>query len=124
MRAQFFNPIALVIFLTFIFESRAQTVSPEQCAASVHAILARGEGPGDDLNVLVSVQDLILQEIPGSTSIGLPYDHGNSNKQLAVYSGTLLMQQYIRDYVASCPNAKIALLGYSMVPNPKDCQRS
>jgi acetylxylan esterase len=120
MRAQSLIFSTLVIWLAFIVKSHAQTVSPQQCATSVHAILARGEGPGDDLNVLVTVQDLILKQIPGATSIGLPYDHGNSNKELAVYSGTLLMQQYIRDYVASCPNAKIALLGYSMVCDTKD----
>ncbi|KAH8699209.1 putative acetylxylan esterase precursor [Talaromyces proteolyticus] len=92
----------------------AQTVSSNDCASSVHVLLARGEGTGDDLNVLSTVQGLVLQQIPGSTVLGLPYDHGNSDKEAAAYNGSLLFQQYVQQYAASCPNSKIALLGYSL----------
>lgn len=95
--------------------THAQTVPPEQCATGVHAILARGQGPGDHLNVMVSIQKLILQLIPGSSSIALPYRHGDNNHRAAASSGALLMQQYIREYVASCPKSKIFLMGYSLV---------
>jgi acetylxylan esterase len=107
---------SLVISLFALRLSHAQTVSTEQCATSVHAVLARGQGAGDDLDVMVTIQDLILQQIPGSTSQALPYGHGGSDIFLAVHDGALLLQQYVRDYVASCgPEAKIALVGYSMV---------
>lgn len=85
------------------------------CATGIHVILARGQGAGDHLNELVSIRDLILERIPGSTSVALPYDHGSANKFLAVHDGALLMQKYIRDYVSSCPDSKIAVFGYSLV---------
>jgi hypothetical protein len=93
----------------------SQTVPPERCATGVHAILARGQGPGDHLNVMVSIQNLILQLIPGSSSIALPYKHGLDDHRAAAADGALMMQQYVREYVASCPKSKIFLMGYSLV---------
>lgn len=90
----------------------AQTT--QQCALSVHAIVVRGAGPGDHLQVLSSVRDLIQQKIPGSTVVALPYRHEDEDVE-CVRDGALLMQQYVRDYVASCPDAKIVLFGYSLV---------
>jgi hypothetical protein len=106
--------IALVSSLLFQ-QTHAQTVAKKDCATGVHAILARGSGQGNDLNVLVKLKEAILEQIPGSTVLGLPYGHGNPNKFEAVYNGALLLQRYIEDYVASCPDTKIALLGYSLV---------
>ncbi|CAL5871695.1 uncharacterized protein PFLUO_LOCUS5948 [Penicillium psychrofluorescens] len=105
--------IALVLLLLFQ-QTHAQTVAKGDCATGVHAILARGSGQGNDLNVLVKLKQAILEQIPGSTVLGLPYGHGNSDKFEAVYNGALLLQRYIEDYVASCPDTKIALLGYSL----------
>jgi hypothetical protein len=93
----------------------SQTVPPERCATGVHAILARGQGPGDHLNVMVSIQNLILQLIPGSSSVALPYKHGLDDHRIAAADGALMMQQYVREYVASCPKSKIFLMGYSLV---------
>lgn len=98
-----------------LIETHAQTVPPEQCATGVHAILVRGQGPGDHLNVMVSIQNLILQLIPGSSSVALPYNHGLDDHRAAAASGALMMQQYIREYVASCPKSKVFLMGYSLV---------
>jgi Cutinase. len=93
----------------------SQVVSPERCATGIHAILARGQGPGDHLNVMVSIQNLILQLIPGSSSVALPYKHGSEDHRVAAEDGALMMQQYVREYVASCPHSKIFLMGYSLV---------
>jgi acetylxylan esterase len=105
----------LRVLATFIAPSIAQTVSSTNCASSVHLLLLRGEGTGDDLNVLDTIQNLVLEQIPGSTSLGLPYQHGNSDKQFAAYNGSMLLQQYIAEYATSCPDSKIAILGYSLV---------
>lgn len=105
----------LVLALSIFQPSHAQVVPPEDCATGVHAILARGQGPGDHLNVLVTIQNLILQLIPGSSSVALPYKHGDDDHRVAAANGALLMQQYIRDYVAICPKSKIFLMGYSLV---------
>ena len=65
--------------------------------------------------MLVTMQNLVLQLIPGSSSVALPYDHGGSDHRAVAADGALMMQQYIRDYVESCPKSKIFLLGYSLV---------
>ncbi|KAJ6116006.1 hypothetical protein N7523_006423 [Penicillium sp. IBT 18751x] len=93
---------------------QAQAVAKSQCASSVHAIIARGQGPGDDLNVMVKVQNMILDQIPGSTSVGLPYAHDADDKFTAVHDGALLMQSYVTEYLNVCPESKIALIGYSL----------
>ncbi|KAJ5902694.1 hypothetical protein N7495_003222 [Penicillium taxi] len=97
-----------------VIQSHAQMTAADRCATSVHAILIRGQGPGDHLNVMVSMQNLVLQLIPGSTSVALPYDHGGDDHRIVAAEGALLMQKYIREYSISCPQAKIFLLGYSL----------
>ena len=93
----------------------AQTVGPDECATGVHAIFARGEGFGSDFDVLNATSDLVLDQIPGSTSLALPYAHANLLvKPVDVHDGALMFQDYIRQYVASCPDSKLLLLGYSM----------
>ncbi|GAD95059.1 acetylxylan esterase precursor, putative [Paecilomyces variotii No. 5] len=94
--------------------TRAQNVSAADCATGVHAILARGQGAGNDLDVLSSIQSLLLENINGSTSIALPYAYNSSDKVAAVHNGALLLQEYVQEYVSSCPDSKIFLLGYSL----------
>ncbi|OQE44782.1 hypothetical protein PENCOP_c002G05388 [Penicillium coprophilum] len=107
--------LALTLILT---QTHAQSVSEDDCATGVHAIIARGQGGGDDLNVLITLSDLILKQIPGSTTIGLPYDHENvlndTAKMHTVHDGAVLMQQFVQEYVESCPSTKIVVVGYSM----------
>ncbi|KAK4861105.1 hypothetical protein LT330_004021 [Penicillium expansum] len=107
--------LALILRLT---ETHAQSVSKDECATSVHAIIARGQGGGDDLNVMSTLSDLILEQIPGSTTLGLPYDHENVltdyAKMHTVHDGAVLMQQFVQEYSESCPQTKIVVVGYSM----------
>ncbi|KAJ5577869.1 uncharacterized protein N7459_006833 [Penicillium hispanicum] len=111
----FFQKFALILLGAIGLQvSYAQKTPPEMCATGVHAILIRGQGDGDHLNVLVTMQNLVLQLIPGSTSVGLPYHHERDDHRVVAADGVLLMQQYIREYVASCPKSKIFLLGYSL----------
>ena len=115
---------SLVVFTIasdlFFQQTHGQNVPPEQCATGVHAIIARGQAATgetgfDPLNVMAALQNLILNQIPGSTSLGLPYQYGAENKFVAVYDGAQLLQDYITSYVASCPKAKIVVVGYSLV---------
>ncbi|OKP13778.1 hypothetical protein PENSUB_509 [Penicillium subrubescens] len=114
---------SLVVFTIasdlFFQQTHGQNVPPEQCATGVHAIIARGQAATgetgfDPLNVMAALQNLILNQIPGSTSLGLPYQYGAENKFVAVYDGAQLLQDYITSYVASCPKAKIVVVGYSL----------
>ncbi|CAG8040300.1 unnamed protein product [Penicillium olsonii] len=109
----------LAVISNLLLGSQAQLVSENECATSVHAIIARGQGGGDDLNVMSTLSDLILQQIPGSTTLGLPYDHRNvltdDAKRDTVHDAAVLMQEFVQEYAASCPEAKIVVVGYSMV---------
>ncbi|KAJ5178085.1 uncharacterized protein N7500_000784 [Penicillium coprophilum] len=109
---------ALLAITLMLTQTHAQSVSEDDCATGVHAIITRGQGGGDDLNVLITLSDLILKQIPGSTTIGLPYDHENvlndTAKMHTVHDGAVLMQQFVQEYVESCPSTKIVVVGYSM----------
>ncbi|KAJ5219729.1 hypothetical protein N7468_008933 [Penicillium chermesinum] len=98
--------------------SFAQSVAADDCATGVHAIIARGQGPGNPnstLDVMVTLQDLILAQIPGSTSLGLPFNYNEENKFDSVYNGAHLMQSYVTEYHKSCPQSKMAVVGYSLI---------
>lgn len=107
-------------------ETHAQRVPSKDCATGVHAIISRGQGAGDDLSVMKALSDKILDQIPGSTTLGFPFDHDPEDKFTAVHSGALMLQGYVADYVKSCPKSKLALVGYSLVDmSPiimKDCE--
>jgi hypothetical protein len=111
----FQNIVLLGLFLYHSQPSPAQETPPSLCATGVHAILMRGQGPGDHLNVMVSVQNLVLQMIPGSSCVALPYNHGTDDHRAAASNGSYMMQNYIRSYAASCPDSKIFVHGYSLV---------
>ncbi|KAJ6145301.1 hypothetical protein N7470_009196 [Penicillium chermesinum] len=113
MHVMFFQKLLLLSCIG-LQPSYTQLTPQERCATGVHAILIRGQGPGDHLNVLVTMQNLVLELIPGSSSVALPFNHGDDDHRVAAAEGALMMQQYIRDYVASCPKSKIFLLGYSL----------
>ncbi|KAF3393818.1 hypothetical protein F1880_004634 [Penicillium rolfsii] len=118
--------IHLCSFATFVIASglffhhtHGQSLSAEPCATKVHAILARGQAAKgeigfDPLNVMASLQNLLLAQIPGSTSLALPYQYGAENKLVAVYDGARLLQDSIISYVATCPTARIVVVGYSL----------
>ncbi|KAJ5338019.1 hypothetical protein N7452_004747 [Penicillium brevicompactum] len=108
----------LAVIANRLFLSQAQLVSEDDCATGVHAIIARGQGGGDDLNVMKTLSDLILQQIPGSTTLGLPYDHENvltdAAKRDTVHDAAVLMQEFVQEYAEACPDVKIVVVGYSM----------
>lgn len=118
---RFYSLAILAITSSLFFQqSHGQSVISTQCATGVHAIIARGQAATgetgfDPLNVMAALQNLILQQIPGSTSLGLPYQYGADDKSVAVHDGAQMLQNYVTSYVASCPKAKIAVVGYSLV---------
>ncbi|KAJ5175796.1 uncharacterized protein N7482_001673 [Penicillium canariense] len=118
IRFHFLGIVAVVSSLVF-HPAHRQNVPSDQCATGVHAIISRGQaGDGetgwDPLNVMVSLQNLILEQIPGSTSLGLPYQYGAQDKFVAVHDGAQLLQNYVTSYLASCPESKVVVVGYSL----------
>ena len=108
--------LLFVLFLSFSINVYGQSVSSTTCA-SLHGIFLRGEGTdGGPYNgvVMEPFNQLLLSSIPNSSTVAIDYDSGNPAKDYAVYNGTLMAIQYIEDYVASCPDSKLFLLGYSL----------
>lgn len=93
-------------------------MSEDECATDFHAIIARGQDGGDDLNVISTLSDLILKQIPGSTTLGLPSDHQNVLTDYAklhtVHDGSS-NAAVVQEYSESCPQTKIVVVGHSMV---------
>ncbi|KAH7346865.1 cutinase [Rhexocercosporidium sp. MPI-PUGE-AT-0058] len=83
------------------------------CATGVHMIVARAtsERPGE--GIIGQVASMIKKAIPGSDSVAVNYPASLFNYQSSVTQGASAMKALIENYVAQCPNAKIALLGYS-----------
>lgn len=95
--------------------SPRQTVTNCTAASAFHIIAARGSTEPQGEGPLQDVSALIEAAVPGSDDIGvvypatlLPYD---SSEEAGVLNMTLMIQQY----VASCPDSRIVLLGYSQV---------
>lgn len=112
---RFLRALLAISLAGLVQGAQAQSVASKDCATGVHAIISRGQGPGDDLNVMGALSDMILNQIPGSTTLGFPFDHDADDKFTAVHSGALMLQQYVEQYVKSCPRSKLALVGYSLV---------
>ncbi|KAJ5974621.1 hypothetical protein N7481_011831 [Penicillium waksmanii] len=109
-----FQALLGVALVGLVQETHAQTVPSKDCASGVHVIISRGQGPGNDLSVMKALSDKIIDQIPGSTTLGFPFDHDPEDKFTAVSSGALMLQGYVADYVKSCPKSKLALVGYSL----------
>lgn len=89
-----------------------QTTS--KCATGVHIIAARGTGEAPGEGAIGSLASDIVARIPGSDSVALAYPASVlPSYEMSEGSGTKNMTMYIQQYVASCPNTKIVLLGYS-----------
>ena len=113
----------------------AQTTPSASCATGVHFIGGSGHGNApSDFGFLSSLAANVLNTIPGSTNYSVPYDkvspslrtallhvtllivcQQSTDYPTAVYSGTTLFTSVVKDYVASCPNSKVVVAGYSEV---------
>lgn len=88
--------------------------SRASCATGVHMIVARGttEAPGEGLTGQTA--DAIAAQIPGSDSVALVYPASTYPSYASSEgTGTTAMTTAIVEYVTSCPDSKIVLLGWS-----------
>lgn len=95
-----------------------QTVTPPATCAPLHVIAIRGLDQVNDPDLyqfLIGSVNIIKSTIAGSDSVGLPYASNATVATDGINNGTAMTQQYVQEYVASCPNSKIAILGYSDV---------
>ena len=120
-----FSPLRLrlssggLLFTIISFASNVLSLPQPQdvgssCATGIHAFFLRGQGPGDDLNVLVPLKDKLMASIPGSTYTAVPYMHGFWATLIGMYQGSYLFRDLLAEYVRRCPETKIFALGYSL----------
>jgi len=90
------------------FFGRRQTTCPPN-----HLIVARGslESPGPGL--LVTLADKIIAANPGTTMEAIDYPATLDNYDTSSANGTIAVQQQLNSFVQKCPNAKVAMLGFS-----------
>lgn len=82
---------------------------------SSHLIIARGslepQGPGQ----LMSMANKIIAANPGTTIEPVVYPAKIENYGASSSNGTAAVTDMLISFVQRCPNAKLALLGYSQV---------
>jgi len=83
------------------------------CATGVHVIVARGSNESPGQGTLSSVSQTILSCVAGSDAIGVDYPATLTNYDQSEAQGVAALTSMIQSYVASCPNARIVLMGYS-----------
>ena len=87
------------------------------CADGLYIVVARGTGEDPGTGVTGVIADNIAKQIQGSKVEALDYpatftdpDYEDSEKE-----GVDDLQKLLTSYHSSCPNGKIAYLGYSQV---------
>ena len=95
-------------------ETRAAAANAS-CATGVYMIVARGSTEAAGEGITGTVATSVQQAVPGSSSVGVDYPATLTDYLASEASGVAAMTSMIQSYVASCPDSKIALLGFSQV---------
>jgi acetylxylan esterase len=102
------------------FPDVLETIVQKQAASCPpsHLIIARGsleaQGPGS----LISMANKIIAANPGTTMEAVIYPATIDNYGTSSGNGTVAVGQMLSSFVQMCPNAKLAMLGYSQVILP------
>ncbi|GAB7350303.1 hypothetical protein MBLNU459_g0938t1 [Dothideomycetes sp. NU459] len=83
------------------------------CVSGVHIIVARASTEAQGEGIIGTVATEIEAAIPGSDSVAVVYPALLEPYPPSEEAGTSAMTALVQEYVASCPNSKIVLLGYS-----------
>jgi acetylxylan esterase len=97
-----------------VVESRIVQRQAASCPPS-HLIIARGslepQGPGQ----LMTMANKIIGANPGTTIEAVVYPATIDNYGTSSGNGTIAVTEMLSSFVQRCPNAKLAMLGYSQV---------
>ncbi|KAL9090039.1 MAG: hypothetical protein Q9159_002207 [Coniocarpon cinnabarinum] len=104
-------PTALSLPSHFTALSPRQTTST--CATGVHIIVTRGSTEPQGDGETASLSTLIQQQIPGSDDYATVYPALLDPYQQSEGNGTQAILTEVQQYVTSCPDTKIVLLGWS-----------
>lgn len=85
------------------------------CAEGLYIVVARGTTEDETGGVTNPLAMEIMEQVPGSEIINLDYpatftDPGYGDSQT---EGAIQLQEVVLDYTSSCPDSKLAIMGYS-----------
>lgn len=85
------------------------------CDAGLRVVALSGDGAKNvgQYGLIGSLADGIVAAVPGSSSITLDYDKASPNGLAKTTEGQTLLDNYLTQYNAQCPDSKIAVIGYS-----------
>lgn len=95
-----------------------QKVKNSACAKGVHLIVTSGNGGAADGygSILAGLVQDVLDNIPGSTAVSVPFDKGvTSAYRESIAGASTTGKKYLEQYVKSCPYGRVVMLGYSSV---------
>ncbi|KAI1849536.1 hypothetical protein JX265_013651 [Neoarthrinium moseri] len=87
----------------------------QQCptGSGVGMIVARASTEAPGTGIIGAVADDVAVQIPGSTITAVDYPATLQNYQSSEGQGVAAMTQLVQNFTASCPDAKMVLMGYS-----------
>lgn len=85
------------------------------CATGIHVIVARGSSEKPGVGRMGVVAGNVTERVPGSTVEAVTYPATFDDYIDSEGEGVVAMTDMVVEYVKSCPDARIALLGYSQV---------
>jgi hypothetical protein len=87
----------------------------ESCSSSIHIVAARGTSEPPGTGVIGFIAKGVSEVVPGTTVEGLDYPAVFVPYNTSEAAGVASLRSAVANYTTKCPNAKIALLGYSQV---------
>ncbi|KAF3023552.1 hypothetical protein E8E14_010280 [Neopestalotiopsis sp. 37M] len=81
--------------------------------SGVGMIVARASTEAPGTGIIGGVADDVAAQLPGSTITAVDYPATLQNYQSSEGQGVAAMAQLVQNFTASCPGAKMVLMGYS-----------
>lgn len=89
--------------------------SSAACATGIHMIVARGSTEDPGVGKMGVISGNVSEQVAGSTVEAVDYPATLTDYTESEGEGAVAMAKMVSDYAKRCPDAKIALLGYSQV---------
>lgn len=111
--------MALITAFILVFSAVAGMAqdmgSSYECTTGIHMIVARGTGEMPGMGRMGVVADNVSSSILGSMTTALHYPAAILEYNISVAIGADVLTEQIAAISTTCPQTKIALLGYSQV---------
>ncbi|KAK0732253.1 cutinase-domain-containing protein [Lasiosphaeris hirsuta] len=103
-----------LLALAGLAASQTTVATPRPCATGgIHMLVARGSTEMPGLGRIGVVAGNVTLLLPGSTVAAVNYPATFEQYTVSEATGATIFAKMVAEYVAACPDTKIALLGYS-----------